>query len=337
MIVFGGDLVDATKFTLSGGYLKAGDRYVAIDGGALVVVETSGEATSGWILSGDHLFFGEDPELVHFYGCEGKVSVDSSGGCEEITLIVIKNFEFVPVENTVDGSLPMAISGTLDEASVILSTDNDEVIVFGGDLVDATKFTLSGRYLKAGDRYVAIDGGALVVVETSGEATSGWILSGDHLFFGEDPELVHFYGCEGKVSVDSSGGCEEITLIVIKNFNFEAQINTVDPTNAMLIQGQFDSQEVTISTSGDEVTVFTGDDVDAAKFTIVNRYLKAGDRYVAINGGSLVVVGDEGDAQRGWILSGTTCSSGKTLNWFISMAARVRFLLTAPADAKRSR
>ena len=141
----------------------------------------------------------------------GKVSVDSSGGCEEITLIVIKNFEFVPVENTVDGSLPMAISGTLDEASVILSTDNDEVIVFGGDLVDATKFTLSGRYLKAGDRYVAIDGGALVVVETSGEATSGWILSG------------------------------------------------------------------------------------------------------------------------------TTCSSGKTLNWFISMAARVRFLLTAPADAKRSR
>ena len=298
-----GDALDAAKFTIDSGYLKVGSNYIDEYDGKLVANDDP-LGPAQWTTIDNQIYFGAEPELVHFYGCEGKVSVDSSGGCEEITLIVIKNFNFEAQINTVDPTNAMLIQGQFDSQEVTISTSGDEVTVFTGDDVDAAKFTIVNRYLKAGDRYVAINGGSLVVVGDEGDAQRGWILSGDHLFFGEDPELVHFYGCEGKVSVDSSGGCEEITLIVIKNFEFVPVENTVDGSLPMAISGTLDEASVILSTDNDEVIVFGGDLVDATKFTLSGRYLKAGDRYVAIDGGALVVVETSGEATSGWILSG---------------------------------
>ena len=157
----------------------------------------------------------------------------------------------------VDPSKPMIIQGQIAETTGFFFITGEFVMIREGDALDAAKFTIDSGYLKVGSNYIGEYDGKLVANDDP-LGPAQWTTIDNQIYFGAEPELVHFYGCEGKVSVDSSGGCEEITLIVIKNFNFEAQINTVDPTNAMLIQGQFDSQEVTISTSGDEVTVFTG-------------------------------------------------------------------------------
>ncbi|RCK60315.1 hypothetical protein Cantr_08547 [Candida viswanathii] len=303
--VFDGHPLDAIKFTVVNGYLKAGDQYITENAGGLIVVTSTELAADKWVFSGDQLYFGDDPELVLLYSCEDRVFIQTGEGCDALTPVIFTNYNFEPQENTVDPGSPMAITGTIDGERVIVSTDGDEVVAFDGDLLDGTKFTIENRYLKAGDKYVDIDGGVLVLVETQAAASSEWILSGDHLFFGADPDLVHFYSCAGKIGVEDSGECEQLNPVVITNFHFVQTTNSVNAENPMLIKGELDGETVAISADGGFVTVSSGgDDVDATKFTIENRYLKADDKYVTADGGSLTVVDSEEGAERGWVLSG---------------------------------
>ncbi|RCK55945.1 hypothetical protein Cantr_05102 [Candida viswanathii] len=265
-----GDLLDATKFRIENRYLKTGDKYVEIDGGVLGLFETRAAASSGEILSGDHLFFGGDPDLVNFYSCADKFGLEDSDECEQLSAVVITNFHFVQTTNTMNAEHPMLIKGELDGETVAISAD----------------------------------GGSLTVVDSEEDAERGWVLSGDQLYFGEDPVVVRFFGCAGTVSVDVSSGCDKVTLIAIKNFDFEPQENTVDPTEPMVVSRMLDLQDVVITVIDDRITILEGGITVGARFRILEKYLRFGELYISIENATLVLVNDVGDAARGWILSG---------------------------------
>ncbi|RCK63721.1 hypothetical protein Cantr_10689 [Candida viswanathii] len=303
VIVSEGDAIYGSKFTISRRYLMAGDKYVRIHNGMMVLVEAQDSASYGWFLSGDHLFYGSDPSLVHLYSCANKIAVENSGECEELTPVVILNINFEPEVNTVDSEKQMLIKGEVDGELITFSTDDGFVTEFTGEDVDATKLRIEDGYLKAGDKYVATVDGDLVVVENKGDAERGWVLSGDQLYFGEDPLLVHFYSCAGKINAENNGGCEEVTLIVIQNFDFEPKPNTIDPNEPMVISATLGSENVVITVEDDRITVLEGEPIDGAKFRISEKYLKVGEKYVGVVNGTLVLVSEAGDAAKGWVLS----------------------------------
>ena len=156
-VTVGGE--DTALFTIDeDGYLKVGeDKWVKVDSGALALVDAREEGTDGWSLVGDQLKL--DDDFVVYTACEVEevkiVHVDASG-CDEVTEIVIENYEEPPPENTVDPAEPMEVKGKLGEDDVTLSTNGQHVTV-GGE--DTALFTIDeDGYLKVGeDKWVKVD------------------------------------------------------------------------------------------------------------------------------------------------------------------------------------
>ena len=309
-VTVGGE--DTALFTIDDdGYLKVGeDKWVKVDSGALALVDAREEGTDGWSLVGDQLKL--DDDFVVYTACEVDdvkiVHVDASG-CDEVTEIVIENYEEPPPENTVDPAEPMEVKGKLGEDDVTLSTNGQYVIV-GGE--DTALFTIDeDGYLKVGeDKWVKVDSGALALVDAREEGTDGWSLVGDQLKLGDD--FVVYTACEVDdvkiVHVDASG-CDEIIDIVIENYEEPPPENTVDPAEPMEIKGKLGEDDVTLSTNGEYVTV--GGE-DTALFTIdEDGYLKVGeDKWVKVDSGALALVDAREEGTDGWSLVGDQLKLG---------------------------
>ncbi|RCK63535.1 hypothetical protein Cantr_09714 [Candida viswanathii] len=134
----------------------------------------------------------------------------------------------------------------------------------------------------AGNIYVQIDNGMLVLVEDEGDAADDWILSGDRLYLGADPKSVEVYNWEGKISIENTE-CEKLYSMTLTNFDVVQESNTVVPEKSMLIKGQLDGETRVISGSGKYFNASTADDVDCDKFNVEDGYMKVGDKFVAID------------------------------------------------------
>ena len=270
----------------------------------MALVDAREEGTDGWSLVGDQLKL--DDDFVVYTACEVDdvkiVHVDASG-CDEVTEIVIENYEEPPPENTVDPAEPMEVKGKLGEDDVTLST-NGEYVTVGGE--DTALFTIDeDGYLKVGeDKWVKVDSGALALVDAREEGTDGWSLVGDQLKL--DDDFVVYTACEVDdvkiVHVDASG-CDEVTEIVIENYEEPPPENTVDPAEPMEVKGKLGEDDVTLSTNGEYVTV--GGE-DTALFTIdEDGYLKVGeDKWVKVDSGALALVDAREEGTDGWSLVG---------------------------------
>ncbi|KAK6867156.1 hypothetical protein K6H10_005791, partial [Candida tropicalis] len=245
----------------------------------------------------------DDVKIVH---------VDASG-CDEVTEIVIENYEEPPPENTVDPAEPMEVKGKLGEDDVTLST-NGEYVTVGGE--DTALFTIDDDgYLKVGeDKWVKVDSGALALVDAREEGTDGWSLVGDQLKL--DDDFVVYTACEVDdvkiVHVDASG-CDEITEIVIENYEEPPPpVNTVDPSEPMNVTVIFNDEELYFRTDGNFITL-NEEDVVASFIIDEDGYLKVGeDKWVKVlpaelldvapEQGQLVLVSNREEGTQGWRL-----------------------------------
>ncbi|KAK6866659.1 hypothetical protein K6H11_005625 [Candida tropicalis] len=140
----------------------------------------------------------------------------------------------------------MEVKGKLGEDDVTLST-NGEYVTVGGE--DTALFTIDeDGYLKVGeDKWVKVDSGALALVDAREEGTDGWSLVGDQLKLGDD--FVVYTACEVDdvkiVHVDASG-CDEVTEIVIENYEEPPPENTVDPAEPMEVKGKLGEDDIVI-------------------------------------------------------------------------------------------
>lgn len=97
LVIVEGDKIDAAKFTINGGILITGDKYVLEILGSLILTKNA-PVFDYWLINDDKLYYGISPALVHLYVCEGKVSIDLSRDCEEIKDIEI--MQAVSVESS---------------------------------------------------------------------------------------------------------------------------------------------------------------------------------------------------------------------------------------------
>ena len=240
-VIVGGE--DTALFTIDeDGYLKVGeDKWVKVDSGALALVDAREEGTDGWSLVGDQLKLGDD--FVVYTACEVDdvkiVHVDASG-CDEITEIVIENYEEPPPPvNTVDPSEPMNVTVIFNDEELYFRTDGNFITLNEEDVVASFIIDEDG-YLKVGeDKWVKVlpaelldvapEQGQLVLVSNREEGTQGWRLLNDLFILDEDEVL--FATC-----LDDDGNqivyvnqemCTALESVLVQNIEDEED----DPTS----------------------------------------------------------------------------------------------------------